>query len=146
MVILNPEGGGTIAGQYNGKHSPEFRHGILNGGNFSRWICNDLQRELDYETIHYTNICPELSNTSEYTRVQRLNSYTMAFDTFAISIYTGTHERSGIRILGNIRERSEEIALKSLVVLLPFKVSNVRKLLVHHRLQQSIQRQESQKL
>jgi hypothetical protein len=109
MVILNPEGGGTIAGQYNGKHSPEFRHGILNGGNFSRWICNDLQRELDYETLHYTNICPELSNVSECTRVQRLNSYTMAYDTFALSIYTGTHERSGIRILGNIREGSEEI-------------------------------------
>ena len=109
MVILNPEGGGTIAGQYNGKHSPEFRLGILNGGNFSRWICNDLQRELDYESLHYTNICPELSNVSECTRVQRLNSYTMAYDTFALSIYTGTHERAGIHILGNIRERSEEI-------------------------------------
>ena len=109
MVILNPEGGGTIAGQYSGKHSREFRLGILNGGNFSRWICNDLQRELDYEPIPYTNICPELSNVSENTRVQRLNSYSMAFDTMALSIYTATHERSGISILGNIRNNSEDI-------------------------------------
>lgn len=109
MVILNPEGAGTIAGLYNGKQSPEFRLGVLNGGNFSRWICNDLQRELDYDAIPYANICPELSNTSEQTRVQRLQAYTMAFDTFAFSIYTGTHERSGVRILGNIRQGSEEI-------------------------------------
>ena len=70
MVAINPEGGGTIAGQYNGKHSPEFRNGILNGGNYARWICNDLQRELDYEPIPYFSLCPELSNVSECTRVK----------------------------------------------------------------------------
>lgn len=109
MVVLNPEGGGTIAGIYNGKQSPEFRLGALKGGNYCRWICNDLQRELDYEALPYFNICPELSNTCESVRVQRLNSYQIAFDTFALSIYTGTGERSGVRIYGNIRNRSEEI-------------------------------------
>lgn len=109
MVILNNEGAGTICGQYNGKQSPEFRHGILNGGNFNRWIVNDLQRELNYQSLPFVNICPELSNVDEATRVARLNSYAMYFKTFALSIYTSTGERSGIRILGNTREHSDKI-------------------------------------
>lgn len=109
MVAINPEGGGTIAGQYNGKHSPEFRNGIVNGGNYARWICNDLQRELDYEPIPYFSLCPELSNVSECTRVKRLEAIEMCFDTFALSIYTSTGERSGIKVFGNTRENSEMI-------------------------------------
>ena len=109
MVILNNEGGGTIAGQYIGKQSPQFRCGILNGGNYSRWICNDLQRELDYEHIPYVNICPEHTDISEQTRVNRIKQAAKINNAFCVSIYTGTNERSGVRILANNRLHSEHI-------------------------------------
>ena len=110
MVILNNEGAGNVCGIYNGKQSPLFSKGKLNGGAYCRWIVNELQKDLDFASIPYVNICPELYNIDLATRIKRLNNYVFDTSTFALSIYAGTSERSGIRVLANNHTQSKSIA------------------------------------
>ena len=64
-----------VGGQYltQGKRSPNWEFGVLYEGMFNRWVINLIMRELDYASVPYFHVSPELYDVSLNTRVKRAN-------------------------------------------------------------------------
>lgn len=104
MVLLNNDYSATVAGVASNDY--DTRHGKLYAGNFTRYIVNEVAKNLDYEGGDYALINPERQAIHESQRVKRVQAYNLSTPKVLVTISARLNHVSGIYIYSNQRVES----------------------------------------
>ena len=104
MVLLNNDYSATVAGVASNDY--DTRHGKLYAGNFTRYIVNEVAKNLDYEGGDYALINPERQALHESQRVKRVQAFNLSTPSVLVTISARLNHVSGIYIYSNQRAGS----------------------------------------
>ena len=104
MVLLNNDFSATVAGVASNDY--DTRHGKLYAGNFTRYIVNEVAKNLDYEGGKYALINPERQAIHESQKVKRVQAFNLSTPSVLVTISARLNHLSGIYIYSNQRTGS----------------------------------------
>jgi len=104
MVLLNNDFSATVAGVASNDY--DTRHGKLYAGNFTRYIVNEVAKNLDYEGGDYALINPERQAIHESQKVKRVQAFNLSTPSVLVTISARLNHVSGIYIYSNQRAGS----------------------------------------